>query len=74
MRTLGIAEGKDRFSEIVDQAESGQTIIITRKGKPVAELRPISARADAADVVARILARKWTLGCSIRDLIREGRK
>lgn len=74
MRKLGIAEGKNRFSEIVEQAEHGQTIVITRKGKPVAELRPVRPSADIDDVVARILKLDWTLGRPVVDLIREGRE
>jgi prevent-host-death family protein len=73
MRELGIAQGKNRFSELVDQAEQGHTIVITRKGKAVAELRPHAA-APSSDVVERILGRNWMLGCSPSDLIREGRR
>ncbi len=39
LNDVNIAEAKARFSELVDRAESGETQIITRRGKPVAELR-----------------------------------
>ncbi len=41
MKTVGIFEGKAHFSAIVDAAEAGEIITITRKGKPVARLVPI---------------------------------
>jgi prevent-host-death family protein len=73
MKQLGVAEAKNRLSELIDQAEAGHTIVITRKGKPVAELRPVPKPADA-DVAREILSLRWTLGCSVSDLIREGRR
>jgi len=73
MKRLGIAEGKDRFSEIVEQASQGQTILITRNGKAMAELRPVAA-GRAAEVVAQIIALDWTLGTPLVDLIGEGRE
>ena len=73
MKQLGLAEAKNRLSELVDQAEAGYTTLITRKGKPVAELRPVAKPADA-NVAQEILSFHWTLGCtgalvsqSIRD-------
>jgi prevent-host-death family protein len=36
-----IAEAKRRFSELVRAAELGETIVITRDGKPVAQLSSI---------------------------------
>jgi len=39
MPTYSIAEAKDNFSKLVDQALAGDEVTITRHGKPVAELR-----------------------------------
>jgi antitoxin (DNA-binding transcriptional repressor) of toxin-antitoxin stability system len=36
--TLTIAEAKAKFSELVRRAEAGERFIITRHGKPVAEI------------------------------------
>jgi prevent-host-death family protein len=42
MATVSIAEAKDRLPALVSAAQGGETITITRHGKPVAELRPLS--------------------------------
>jgi prevent-host-death family protein len=38
MTEVGIYEAKTRFAELVKLVVSGQSIIITNRGKPVAEL------------------------------------
>jgi prevent-host-death family protein len=40
MRTVGIFEAKTRLSELVTEAEQGETIRLTRNGKPVARIVP----------------------------------
>lgn len=40
MRTLQAAEAKTHFLRILDDVERGETVIITRRGKPVARLSP----------------------------------
>lgn len=42
MQTVGIRELKARLSELVGQAAEGDTIVITERGAPKAELRPLS--------------------------------
>jgi prevent-host-death family protein len=39
MSTYSIAQAKDNFPKLVDQAIAGDEVIITRHGKVVAELR-----------------------------------
>ena len=41
-RTIGAFEAKTRLSELLEQVRRGRTIIITRRGRPVAELRPVT--------------------------------
>jgi len=53
--TIGLAEAKARFSEIVDRVQTGETIIIARNSEPVAELRPLR-RPTPEETVARIRA------------------
>lgn len=38
MDTISLADAKAHFSELVDRVEAGETIDITRRGKPVARL------------------------------------
>ncbi len=39
---IGTFEAKNKLSSLLDRAESGEVIEITRRGKPVAELRAAS--------------------------------
>ena len=41
---VGIRELKSRLSEFVERARGGGTLIITDRGRPVAEIRPLSGR------------------------------
>lgn len=76
MRKVGTFEGKTHFSALVDAAAHGETIVITRKGKPVAQLGPLgdSEKEAARAALDRILARKIRLGIRARTLIEEGRR
>lgn len=42
MKTIASYQAKSRFSEILRQAAEGEIFIITRNGRPMVELRPIS--------------------------------
>jgi prevent-host-death family protein len=76
VRKIGTFEGKTHFSALVEAAEHGETIVITRKGKAVAQLGPLATRPgeNAREVFDRILARRIRLGVPIRELIEEGRR
>ena len=77
MRKVGTFEGKTHFSALIDAAERGETIVVTRKGRAVAQIGPLPAQAAAItpqEAVARILARKVYAGASARALVDEGRK
>ena len=36
--TVSVAEARARFSELLDKVEAGETVVITRRGEPVADL------------------------------------
>ena len=40
MVTVNLAQAKARLSELLDKVESGQEVLITRRGKAVAHLTP----------------------------------
>ncbi len=44
MRHVQSADAKARFSELLDRVEQGETIVITRHGKPIARIVPDDAR------------------------------
>ncbi|MYD04475.1 MAG: type II toxin-antitoxin system prevent-host-death family antitoxin [Acidimicrobiia bacterium] len=41
MVTYSIYEAKEWFSEVIRRVGSGQTVVISHRGAPVAEVRPI---------------------------------
>ena len=53
--SVGIFEAKTHLSELVARAEAGETVTITRHGRPVARLVPPSRDVDAADARMRIV-------------------
>lgn len=40
---VGIAQAKNSFSEIIERAEAGEVVIITRHGRPVVTMNPARA-------------------------------
>jgi prevent-host-death family protein len=50
---IGAFEAKTRLSELLEQVAQGRTFVITRRGRPIAELRPV-----APEVAPRL-----TFGC-----------
>ena len=53
MSTINLADSKAHLSELVDRVEAGDSIEITRRGKPVARLTTVATprkRVDAAQL------------------------
>ena len=44
VKRLSVHEAKAHFSAVLNSAESGETTIITKHGKPIAEIRPVAER------------------------------
>lgn len=40
MVTVNLAHAKAHLSELLDKVEAGEEVTITRRGRPVAEMRP----------------------------------
>ncbi|MHB1954202.1 MAG: type II toxin-antitoxin system Phd/YefM family antitoxin [Sulfobacillus sp.] len=77
MRDVGAYEAKTHLAELLDAAEKGETIIVTRRGKPTAKITPYRAPPMAIDAIAQEFARLRSTvrsGESLRDLIDEGRR
>lgn len=58
MREVQASEVQDRLPSLLDAVEQGETVVITRRGRPVARLVPATAahREGVADAVARLKA------------------
>ena len=57
MSTYGIAEAKAKLSELIRRAIAGEEVIITRRGKPVAELRALVAPPQGHDAARPLTPR-----------------
>jgi prevent-host-death family protein len=57
--TVGAYEAKTKFSELIARAEKGETFVVTKNGRPVAEIKPLRQfeREAARRAGERILAR-----------------
>jgi len=50
MKTVSLADAKAQLSELVDRVEAGESIGITRRGKPVARLTAADSPRQRVDV------------------------
>jgi prevent-host-death family protein len=46
MKTIAFTEFRKRASDLITEVEHGETLILLRRGKPVAEVIPFSDRAQ----------------------------
>jgi prevent-host-death family protein len=79
METIGAFEAKTHLSELLDRVARGETIQITKRGRPVALLTPpaVDQVTDLKQVVAELrqMRKGRKLGrTSLRTLIEEGRR
>ena len=81
MKYVNLSDAKARLSELLDEVENGQTLVITRHGKPVAQLSPANPdRDEKARAAMRAIMEMRKRGApratreEIREWINEGRK
>jgi len=55
---IGAFEAKTHLSSILEKVAAGQTFLITKRGKPVAELRPI-AQEPKSRTIGQWAGRGW---------------
>ncbi len=77
--TIGSFEAKTHLADLLDQAAQGTRFIITKRGRPVAELGPYEGENGASrreDVLAELrrIRQSASGSDSIRELRDEGRK
>lgn len=68
MKEVGAFEAKNKLSELLDLAERGEEIVITRHGREVARLVPPKTMPDpekARAAMARLRARTKALGLNL---------
>ncbi len=81
METIGSFEAKTHLSQLLERVAEGEEFTITKHGKPVARLVPVTPDKPKPDIRAAIEALEAfskgnTLGegVTIRDLIEDGRR
>ena len=80
MITVGIFEAKASLGQLVQSAAEGEVVVLTRRGKPVAEIRAPEgewAQADAAAAIAALRKARSTVrvgSVDIAELVAEGRR
>jgi len=47
MKTIQASEAKSRLLQLLDDVERGETVVITRHGRPIARLEPEAERRSA---------------------------
>ncbi|MGD9545862.1 MAG: type II toxin-antitoxin system Phd/YefM family antitoxin [Methylocystis sp.] len=50
MSVVTVAEAKAHLSELVERAARGETVCVTRRGKPVAKIAPMADPKKRVDV------------------------
>ena len=76
---VGAYEARTHFSKLLARVQRGERFVITRHGRPVAELRPVGSRSReeiraAIAWLADFQARHVAEGPTVRELIREARE
>jgi prevent-host-death family protein len=80
MITIGIFEAKASLGQLVQSAAEGEVIVLTRRGKPVAEIRAAEGDAVQANTQQAIddlrkFRRSNRVGSfDIADFVAEGRR
>jgi prevent-host-death family protein len=83
MSTHTVAKAKNQLSKLIDRALTGEDIVITRRGEPVVELRPVRSPPrpiSAADIEwlhANLVGRKMPetdAGQLVSDMRDEGER
>ncbi len=81
--TVGAFEAKTKLAELLDKVEAGESVIITRRGKAVAQLVAIKSDDERVRMRALVEEIKRTRvgrgkpagpGTTIPDLIKSGRR
>jgi prevent-host-death family protein len=82
MKTVGTAEARTNLPQLLDRASKGETIIITRRGVPIARLVPVEViiRRNVGEVIEAIrrFRKERPLGRTsageIQEMINEGQR
>jgi prevent-host-death family protein len=80
MKQLGAYEAKTHLSRLLDDVERGESYAITKHGRPVALLVPVTSNrtgssvSEAIEGLRRFRVDRRLGGVTLRDLIDDGRQ
>jgi prevent-host-death family protein len=79
MKQVGIYEAKTRFTQLVAEVEQGETVTVTRHGRPVLRMVAVGSerRMTPEEIVEAFrLIRQESVsdGSTVKELIEEGRR
>ena len=75
--SIGAYDAKTHLPRLLDQVERGDTVTITKHGREVARLVPVSTRSTPESVIAALRSARVGVrlaGHSVREMIEEGRR
>lgn len=75
MREVGAYEAKTHLAALLNAVANGETVVITRRGRPIARIVPAATvdRSETADLISRMKAARDTRARMTRDEILEAR-
>jgi len=79
---IGIYDARAKFSKLIERAASGEEVVITRRGKPIAKLvsagsgsgSAVRRKSAAVKRIERMREEFNIVGVDIRKLIEQGRR
>lgn len=75
MLTVTLAQAKAQLSELLNKVEAGEEVVVTRRGRPVAQIRAVEKKLEPLPLeeLAAFRARMPSLSKPSVELIREMR-
>jgi prevent-host-death family protein len=73
MKQVGIRQARQELPDLIDRAQAGEEIVITRQGKAVAKLIPAPRTSKALPTLSAFRGRMGPVGTPAVQLIREER-
>ena len=74
MKTIAFTDFRKRASDLITEVEHGQTLVLLRRGKPVAEIVPYSDRSQEAPRWKRSGTRLRIRGSALSSAILDERE
>jgi prevent-host-death family protein len=73
MSTATLTQAKTHLSQLLDQVEAGEEVVITRRGQPVARISPVEKPKRPVKPLAEFRSRMPRWRKSSAELLRETR-